>query len=86
MIYLYCRCEDIVSQFHELYGRQGFSTTKTQLVLNTEARIQGIITDVNSRLIKVLHLKAYKRRGLKHQDVKIKKLGVKIIRLLFVLF
>lgn len=53
MIYLYCRCEDIVSQFHELYGRQGFSTTKTQLVLNTEARIQGIITDVNSRLIKV---------------------------------
>lgn len=48
------KCEDIVSQFHELYGRQGFSTTKTQLVLNTEARIQGIITDVNSRLIKLL--------------------------------
>ncbi|XP_062590366.1 serine/threonine-protein kinase SMG1-like isoform X1 [Saccostrea cucullata] len=48
------RCEDVVSQFHELYGKQGFSPAKTQLVLNTEARIQGIITDVNTRLMKLL--------------------------------
>ncbi|XP_048758488.2 serine/threonine-protein kinase SMG1-like [Ostrea edulis] len=66
------RCENIVSQFHELYGKQGFSQTKTQLVLNTEARIQGIITDVNGRLIKLLERRSQENAEteyLEHQII-----------------
>ncbi|XP_052059400.1 serine/threonine-protein kinase SMG1-like isoform X1 [Mytilus californianus] len=48
------RCHTIVNQFHELYGNQNVSPMKAQLILNTEAKLQGIIADLNGRLIKLL--------------------------------
>ena len=43
-----------MNQFHELYGNPSVSPIKAQLILNTEAKLQGIISDVNGRLIKLL--------------------------------
>ena len=50
---MFCRCQTVVNQFHELYGNPSVSPIKAQLILNTEAKLQGIISDVNGRLIKV---------------------------------
>ena len=41
-------------RFHDLYGSTTYPTIKKQLILATEVKLQGIISEVNARLIKVL--------------------------------
>ncbi|XP_041362847.1 serine/threonine-protein kinase SMG1-like [Gigantopelta aegis] len=48
------KCNEIVSRCHEKYGGLKPQSTKVQAILNTESRLQTIITDVNGKLIKLL--------------------------------
>ena len=44
----------MVVRFHELYGTSTYPAVKKQMVLTTEVKLQGIISEVNGRLIKVI--------------------------------
>ncbi|XP_076458807.1 serine/threonine-protein kinase SMG1-like [Babylonia areolata] len=48
------KCEEITSRFQEAYGPQVSQTSRSQLVLVTESRLESIITDTNAKLIKLL--------------------------------
>ena len=48
------RCTEVIVRFHDLYGSTTYPTIKKQLILATEVKLQGIISEVNARLIKVL--------------------------------
>ncbi|KAL8580399.1 hypothetical protein ACOMHN_020876 [Nucella lapillus] len=48
------KCEEITSRFQEAYGPQVSQSSRSQLVLMTESRLETIITDTNAKLIKLL--------------------------------
>jgi hypothetical protein len=48
------RCEEITSRFQELYGPQVSQNSHSQQVLLTHQRLENILTEANSKLIKVL--------------------------------
>lgn len=50
---VFFRCTEIVVRFHETFGTATYPAMKKQLVLTTEVKLQGIISEVNARLIKV---------------------------------
>ena len=53
VLFVYTRCAEIVHHFHEMYGESMFSPAKIQLVVPTELKLQTVIQDTNTRLIRV---------------------------------
>ena len=47
------RCEEVTSRFQDLYGPQVSQNTHSQLVLQVEIRLEGIIAETKNKLLKV---------------------------------
>ena len=49
----YCRCESILSEVTDQYGILAEQMQDSQKVLRTDLKLQGIVTETNSKLLKV---------------------------------